>query len=166
MYREQPLVGEFGICASQIIALEYIIEHNIPELLVFEDDVILSAKFPQLFANAYDELPPGYDFLADCSVFPNERFTNNIECNILYKDFISKTHLQNAHLGMMLYSLDGAKKLLALLKEHGFFAPIDTMVFHFARNEMLDGYTTYFANKLIEQKDIFGSTIDVHNIRR
>jgi hypothetical protein len=165
-YREEPLIGEFGICASQIIALEYMVKNKIPEMLVFEDDVILCENYTKFFAQCYNELPKDYDFLADNSVFPNERFVDNLTCNILYKDYISRTHLQNAHLGMMLFSLRGAKKILALLKKNGFFAPIDTMLFHYSRNEELNGFTTYYGNKLIEHKDVFGSMIDEHNIRR
>jgi GR25 family glycosyltransferase involved in LPS biosynthesis len=165
--RAEPLLGEFGICGSQVLALEYMVEHNIPEMIVFEDDVQLTDKFLDYLNLAYKDLPDDYDFLADSTVFPNGRFFNNHPQSILIKsDYICRSDLQNAHLGFMLYSLKGAKKILALLKEDGFFAPIDTMLFYHSRHRKLEGYTTFFFNRLISDKDFYGSMIDLDNIRR
>lgn len=165
--REEPLLGEFGICGSQILALEYMVQNNIPEMIVFEDDVCLTDKFLDYLNLAYNDLPDDYDFLSDSTVFPNERFFNDHPTPIMIgSKYISRSDLQNAHLGFMLYSLEGAKKILALIKEHGFFAPIDTMLFYYSRKRQLEGYTTFFFNRLIADKDTFGSMIDVDNIRR
>lgn len=165
--RAEPLLGEFGICGSQILALEYMVKNNIPEMIVFEDDVQLTDKFLDYLNLAYKDLPDDYDFLADSTVFPNQRFFDHHPTPfIIGSDYICRSDLQNAHLGFMLYSLKGAKKILALLKEDGFFAPIDTMLFHQSRHRKLEGYTTFFANRLIADKDFYGSMIDLENIRR
>jgi GR25 family glycosyltransferase involved in LPS biosynthesis len=165
--REEPLLGEFGICGSQILALEYMVENNIPEMIVFEDDVQLTDKFLDYLNLAYKDLPDDYDFLADSTVFPNQRFFDHHPTPFMIEsDYICRSDLQNAHLGFMLYSLKGAKKILALLKEDGFFAPIDTMLFYQSRHRKLEGYTTFFFNRLISDKDFYGSMIDTDNIRR
>lgn len=165
--RELPLVGEFGICGSQILILEYMVENNIPEMIVFEDDVMLTDKFMDHLNLCYADLPDDFDFLSDMTVFPNERFFNSVyEYTLIESSFITRSHLQNAHLGFMLYSLAGAKKILALLKETGFFAPIDTMLFYYSRSGLLNGYSTFFSNRLIADKDFHGSMIDSDNIRR
>jgi GR25 family glycosyltransferase involved in LPS biosynthesis len=165
--RADPLIGEFGVCGSQILALEYMVQHNIPEMIVMEDDVVLADKFLDYLNLAYADLPEDYDFLSDCTVFPNERIFDHHPRPILVgSKFICRSDLQNAHLGFMLYSLKGARKILSLLKEHGVFAPIDTMLFYHSRNRALQGYSTFFFNRLIADKDLYGSTIDTHNIRR
>lgn len=165
--REQPLLGEFGICASQLLALEYMVANDIPEMIVLEDDVMLTDRFLDHLNLCYNDLPSDYDFLSDTTVFPNERFFNTVQQSILVgSDLITRSYLQNAHLGFMLYSLQGAKKILALIRDSGFFAPIDTMLFHFSRSGQLNGYSTFFSNRLIAEKDFCGSLIDEHNVRR
>lgn len=165
--RAEPLVGEFGICGSQILVLEYMVKNNIPEMIVFEDDVMLAEKFIDHLNLCYADLPDNFDFLSDMTVFPNERFFNSVhEYTLIGSSFITRSHLQNAHLGFMLYSLAGAKKILALLKETGFFAPIDTMLFYYSRSGLLNGYSTFFSNRLVADKDFHGSMIDSNNIRR
>lgn len=167
MMREHPLIGEFGICASQLLVLEYMVANDIPEMIVLEDDVVLSEHFFDHLNLCYNDLPSDYDFMSDTTVFPNARFFESVHQPILIgSDLITHSYLQNAHLGFMLYSLQGARKILSLIKDSGFFAPIDTIIFHHSRSKHLNGYSTFFSNRLISEKDFCGSLIDEHNIRR
>jgi GR25 family glycosyltransferase involved in LPS biosynthesis len=161
------LQGEYGIMASQILCYEYMLDNNIKEMIVFEDDTVIDEKFIDKFYSCYNSLPKNWDYLADCSEFPHhtilQKSTNQI---LIGSNVICKSDLLNAHLGFMLYSISGAKKILNAIKYHGFTSPIDTFIYDQTRLGYLNGYTTFYKNKLVVEKDKYGTLIDTEKVRK
>ena len=56
--RERIQIGMIGCCLSHIKAYRRMIEENLPYALIFEDDVVLEPKFPELLKNAESFLDP------------------------------------------------------------------------------------------------------------
>lgn len=155
------VISELGCYASHIKALEYIVQNNIQEMIVFEDDIIISENFLNIFSVCYRDLPNDYDFLSDNTIFPNYEETSTNTENILTDSlYLNKPHLQNAMLCFMMYSLNGAEKLLSFIKKHGVLCPIDTLIFTLQRRNDLNGYATYYDNRLIAETNICGSFRD------
>lgn len=151
-------IGEFACVASHIVALEYLVNSDLDELIVFEDDIILDSDFVRLFGLCYNDLPKNYDALADSTFLPNYQEFSTVEENILIDSkYICKAHLQNSHTGFILYSKTGAKKILEFFKTTGVLSAIDTYLFWLNRRGSLDIYTTFYTNKLVKEKDIYGS---------
>jgi GR25 family glycosyltransferase involved in LPS biosynthesis len=153
-----PKIGEYACLASHIVALEYLIQSEFDELLVIEDDVILSSNFLRLFNLCYNDLPNDYDALADSTYLPNyQEFSTEINNILIDSKYICRAYLQNSHTGVILYSKQGAKKILERFKTYGAISAIDTYLFWLNRRDNLSIYTTFYSNKLIDQKDIYGS---------
>ena len=152
--------GNHALIASDIIAMEYMLKNNIPEMIIFEDDIILHKDFTKRFKLAYNDLPKDYDFLADMTVLPNyEEFATEEKNNLIGSDYICKSYLQNSHTGFMLWSNKGAKKMLDAWYNFGILCPIDTFMFYLGQTDILNGFTTFQQNKFIDQKDIYGSLL-------
>jgi GR25 family glycosyltransferase involved in LPS biosynthesis len=152
------LMSELGAFASHIKCLEYIVENNIPEMIVFEDDVILSDNFMKNFKHVYADLPKDYDFISDSTFVPNyEELCTNTENILTDSLFLNKAYLQNAYVCFMMYSLAGAKKILNLVKQYGIICPVDTLFFFLNREHKLNGYSTYHDNRFILSTDFIGS---------
>jgi GR25 family glycosyltransferase involved in LPS biosynthesis len=152
--------SELAVTASHIFAMEYLLENNLDELIVFEDDVILSDNFVNLIFQCFNDVPKDYDFLADCTLLPNyEEFSTEEHSIKIDSEFICKANLQNSHTGFMMYSKKGAKKILDIYKKKGIICAIDTFLFWLNRRKDLNAYTTYYSNKLIKEKDIYGSIV-------
>lgn len=152
------LMNELGAFASHIKCLEYMVENNIPEMIVFEDDVILSHDFMRNFKNVYADLPKDYDFISDSTFAPNyEELCTNDDHILTDSLFLNKAYLQNAYVCFMMYSLEGAKKILNLVKQYGIICPVDTLFFFLNREHKLNGYSTYHDNRFIAHTDFIGS---------
>jgi hypothetical protein len=152
--------GELACAASHIVAMEYLLDNDLEQLMVFEDDIILEDKFKNILPICLKDLPDNYDFMADSSYMPNYQEISTVEDIIdIGSKFICKAYLQNSHTGFMLYSKSGAKNILNLYRKYGFICPIDTFLFWLNRRGDLKGYTTFYSNKLINKKDIYESLI-------
>jgi GR25 family glycosyltransferase involved in LPS biosynthesis len=152
--------SELAVTASHIFAMEYLLENNLDELIVFEDDVILSDNFVNLISQCVNDVPKDYDFLADCTLLPNyEEFSTEEHAIKIDSEFICRAHLQNSHTGFMMYSKKGAKEILDIYKSKGLICAIDTFLFWLNRRGNLNAYTTYYSNRLIKEKDIYGSIV-------
>lgn len=154
----EPLEHELAVFASHIKCLEYIVKNNIPEMIVMEDDVILTFDFIHKFKKAYSSLPNNYDFLSDSVVMPNyEELSTNDQYMLTDNLLLNKGYLQNAYMCFTLYSYNGAKKILDYFKHYGVICPIDTMLFHLNRENKLNGYSTYYHTRFIESTDFLGT---------
>lgn len=152
--------GELACAASHIVAMEYLLNNDLDQMVVFEDDIVLDDKFTNIMAACLNDLPSDYDFMSDSSVMPDYQEMSTVEDSIdIGSKFICKAHLQNSHTGFMLYSKAGAKNILELYRKYGFICPIDTFLFWLNRRGDLKAYTTFYTNKLISQKDIYESII-------
>lgn len=154
----EPKIGEYACLASHIVALEHLVNNDLDELIVFEDDIILNENFINIFSSCFNDLPKDYDALADSTYIPNYQETSTEVRDILIdSDYISKAYLQNSHTGFIMYSKEGAKKILELFIKYGAIAAIDTYLFWLNRRDSLNIYTTFYNNRLVVQKDIYGS---------
>lgn len=160
------LKGELGVTASFVLIYQYMIDNNIDKMLVFEDDAVLKDNFLNNLYYCYNDLPNDFDYLVSSTVFPNAQITSIVNDDILINSkYICKSHLQNSDLRVTLYSKNGVKKILNLLKQFGFVCPIDTFIFNLARKNYLNGYTTFFQNSLVHNVEISKSLIDENKLR-
>lgn len=166
-YDRSYLPGELGITASVVVACEYIIKNNLEEMLILEDDAVITGDFVGRLSNCYADLPNDYDYLVSGTVFPAKRITDKLDAEILINsEYICQADLQDADLRMVLYSNQGAKKILDALKQRGFVAPIDEFIFDLTREKYLKGYTTFFHHSLVINTEICNSLIDHNRIRK
>ena len=166
-YERSYLLGELGITASLVVACEYIIKNNLEEMLIFEDDAVITGDFVNRLSNCYADLPNDYDYLVSGTVFPAKRITDKLDAEILINsEYICQADLQDADLRMVLYSKQGAKKILDALTQRGFVAPIDEFIFDLTREKYLNGYTTFFHHSLVINTEICNSLIDHNRIRK
>jgi len=152
--------GQLACAASHIVAMEYLLDNDLEQLMVFEDDMILENKFENILSICLKDLPDNYDFMADSYVMPNYQEMSTLEDIIdIGSKFICKAHLQNSHTGFMLYSKAGAKNILNLYRKYGFICPIDTFLFWLNRRGDLKAYTTFYSNKLVNKHSLYKSLI-------
>ena len=152
--------SELAITASHLVALEYLVNSDLDELIVFEDDVVLDNQFANILASCLQDLSKDYDFLSDQTLDCHIQETATVEkSNLVGSNYICRSYLQNSHLGFMLYSKAGAKKILDLYRKHGLIGPIDTFLFWLSRNNDLNGFSTFHSSRLLITKDIYGTTV-------
>jgi GR25 family glycosyltransferase involved in LPS biosynthesis len=153
--------SELACAASHILSMEYLLNNDIDELVVFEDDVILQENAVNILSNCINYFPKDFDFMADTTYEPDyEEISTEQNSIIVDSRYICKSFLQNSHTGFMLYTKQGAQNILNLYKEYGVICAIDTFLFWMSRRGDLKGYTTYYSNRLIKFKDFTGSLIN------
>ena len=166
IWNRKPLPGELGCVASHLNCLKYMVEHNIPNMLVIEDDAILVDNFLTILNNCYNDLPEDYDFLANMEqLVVGDHCVENTKPTLIGSQFISKSYLMNSSTMLMLYSYNGAKKILDAYKAHGVYTPIDLFLADLGRADALNGYTTFFGNRLVSTGNNYGSMIDPADLR-
>lgn len=166
-WNRKPLAGELGCVASHLNCLKYMVEHNIPNMLVLEDDAILVDDFLNILNNCYNDLPEDYDFLANMEqLVVGEHFVKVTEPILIGSQFVGKSYLLNSVTKFMLYSNSGAKKIIDAYKAYGMYYPIDMFLFDMSRIHVLNGYSTFYGNSLIEPKNEYGSMIDPADVRK
>ena len=163
----KPLPGELGCAASHLNCLKYMVDNNIPNMLVLEDDAIPVENFLSILNNCYNDLPEDYDFLANMEqIYVGELFVKTVADPILIgSQFISKSYLLNSVTKFMLYSYSGAKKILEAYKTYGIYCPIDLFLYDMSRDHVLNGYSTFFGNTLVDPRNQYGSMIDPADVR-
>ena len=133
-----PLPGEIGITLSTISTLNYIIENNLEYLLVIEDDAILEEDAKEKILKSIKDLPLGWDFLSFFSLENGNAYTEDTEVG---SEYVHKSTNQGASTVVMAYSLDGAKKILELLKTKGMQGTIDCFIYKQSALGLLNGYS-------------------------
>jgi len=152
--------GELACAASHIVALEYLINNDLDELIVFEDDVTVTSNFNNILSSCLQDLPKIYDFMADSLIEPSDEELYTVSDSITVNSkYICKSYLQNSHTGFMLYSKKGAKQILDFYRRHGVLCAIDTFLFWLSRRNSLNAYTTFPTNKLLAAHSLYGSII-------
>jgi len=160
-----PLPGELGVWVSNINIFEYIVKNKIDQMLVLEDDAIIVDSFVDFFNTYTKDLPSDFDFFA-LSYFPDQNnFTT--ETDIGSKN-IHKSKNQYSNGVAMLYSLQGAKKILKLLQRTGLEYTSDCYIFYNAQKNMLNGYSLIKTDKplVMHIESKIKSLIDPDNIRQ
>jgi len=167
VWERKPLPGELGCVASHLNCLKYIVENNIPNMLVIEDDAVLDENCLSILNNCYNDLPEDYDFLVNMTdLWVGEHFVKVTEPTLIGSQFISKSYLVNSSTMMMLYSYSGAKKILEAYKTYGVYTPIDLFLLDMSRDHVLNGYSTFFSNPLAKFGQQYGSIIDPTDVRK
>jgi len=133
-----PLPGELGVWLSNINIYEYIVKNNIDKMLVLEDDVVVDLKFVGNLNLVLNDLPDNWDFLS-LYYFENQ---NSVDSETLFgSKYIHKSKNQPAGFQAMIYSKNGAEKILRLVKRLGIQYTVDCFVFEQARLGFLNGYS-------------------------
>jgi GR25 family glycosyltransferase involved in LPS biosynthesis len=158
------LPGEYGIWASSISVWEYIVQNNIEKLLVFEDDAILSIHANKILSIFCKELPDDWDFLSLCYDPTQNKFDKHTNIN---KNHIHKSSNQFACFVGMIYSLNGAKKILDIIKDETINDTVDNYIYDKSRENKLNGYSIIPGrlNLLKHNYSSLLSTIDPENKR-
>jgi GR25 family glycosyltransferase involved in LPS biosynthesis len=161
-YNRNVLPGELGCMASHLECLRYIVKNNIPEMIVFEDDAVLSDGFKHNFNNSYKDLPKDYDFFTDTTnIYPyTEPYAIISDTCLIDSNYIHKAKLLVAVTTFMLYSYNGAKKILEAYDSFGIRGPYDLFLFDLGRENILNIYAAFYGNKLTRDIQIAESLID------
>jgi GR25 family glycosyltransferase involved in LPS biosynthesis len=160
-----PLPGELGVWVSTINVWKYMVQNHIDCLLVLEDDVLLDKDFAKNLQLCVGDLPNNFDFL---SLYYFEGHNWEDEGTDIGSKNIHKSTNQYSAGQATLYSLNGAKKLLRLVKRKGLEYTTDCFIFEQSRIGAVNGYSLKPNNvKFLEHqyKDIV-STIDPDNLRK
>jgi GR25 family glycosyltransferase involved in LPS biosynthesis len=151
-----------GIIASEFLCWEYIIKNSLNEMLVLEDDIVLDKNFLKTFSKCYRDLPEDYDFFA-CF---HDKTEHKIQDSILIQNikpihigsnYICKSYMQETNSGFMLYSKKGAQKIMDAYRKYGIDRPIDIFLFQLSRNQELNGYSTFYSTRLVEDCYAYGT---------
>lgn len=136
----KPRGGDIGLWISNINLFNKMIKENLDNILLLEDDTILSNNFLNIFNNVMEEIPKSYDFIS--LVFPSSSVGMYKEdAEIGLKNICSAKYNHFSTIAMM-WSNKGANTIIKLLNENGIIYPIDIQIYdHFLKNNMLEGYS-------------------------
>jgi len=158
----RPKVGEAGIWASIILALEWSVA-NEESVVCFEDDAIPVADFNERFTAFVKELPAEYDFAAlwvpnnqrqdyyyyvkyneygdpiQVSIPPGWQRGVDSRYAIHGLDIVSRIYQGYGGVAIM-YSPAGARKILEIIKERGVFTPSDCCLCQLAHMGLIYGF--------------------------
>jgi FkbM family methyltransferase len=159
-----PLPGELGIWTSFINVLEYIVNKEIDEFLVFEDDIVLDKDFVKKFKVIKSELPKDYDFLCLRYNLPENTFDKTTDVGLKH---IHKSYNQYSNAQGLLISNTCAKKLLNLVKEYGIQYTSDCFIFDKAKQNLLNGFSIKEDKDYLikDPEDSVKSVVDPQNLR-
>jgi len=136
--RRTFLSGEYGIWASCISVWKYMVENNVKSLLVFEDDAILSIHADKILSTFCKELPADWDFLSLYYGPKQNEFDKHTNIN---RNHIHRSYNQIASFVGMMYSLNGAKKILDILESETINDAVDNYIYDKSREKKLNGYS-------------------------
>ena len=157
--------GELGIWFSALNTMKNFIFWGCEkdnELIIFEDDAIVSMAFKSIFPLVMAEMPDDMDFFAwaipadqKVDYYYNRHFTPDggwiIASHIRHsyeqsphhipgKELVCKTY-QGYQAVCIMYSRNGILKIIELLQRDGIHSPIDLFLFTEAFKGNLNGYT-------------------------
>jgi GR25 family glycosyltransferase involved in LPS biosynthesis len=158
-----PLSGELGIWVSNIEVFKYIVKNNISKMLVIEDDAILKENFVEELSLIMQEVPKNFDFV---SLYSNPNQNKEDETTSLSLKYLHKSINQYAGNVAMIYSFNGAKKILRLLKKEGIEYTVDCQIFRKSLEKKLDGYSLKKEYNIAFHDFHVASTIDPQNLRQ
>lgn len=142
--------GEGGVWFSNINAWSWGEEHN-EDLLVFEDDAILSPDFSDTVNEL--ELPDDWDFVTLYYPYYGSRQIMQFK--------IAPIHQEHGNVAV-LYSAQGMKKIMQMLRDEGLDWPVDIWLFKKAKFEKtLNGYGAHQFSKHIVEHD-FDVPTNIH----
>ena len=122
----QLSAGEVACYLSHYCLWQQVVEQQLPYLMVFEDDIYFSKSATAVLSNL-DWLPSDFDVIKLETMY--ERVVINKGVRLILGHALCQ--MQSRHMGMAGYiiSLQGAKKLLAMIKAFGIDSPVDHIMF-------------------------------------
>lgn len=162
--KSNPLPGEYGVMASTLNLWKYIVSNKIDMLIVLEDDIVLQDDFVYKLEVCLNDLPDDFDFLS-CYYFSEQ---NQIDENTdIGLEYIHKANNQYSAAQCVIYSLNGAKKLLKLLKRKGYEYTNDCFLYRQSHEGSINGYSIKMSNDYFLKHDNkkIKSLIDPSNFR-
>lgn len=159
-----PLPGELGIWVSTINIWQYMVDNKIDRLLVLEDDIKLKPDFIHNFNLCLKDIPENFDFFS--LYYFSEQNQIKEEFNV-GSEYIQKSIAQYSAGQAILYSLNGAKKLLKLVKRKGIEYTTDCFIFRQSLEGLVNGYSIKKENTFLLSHEYIGikSLIDPENTR-
>jgi GR25 family glycosyltransferase involved in LPS biosynthesis len=159
-----PLAGEYGYWASLLNVLDYAVKNNLSEIMVLDDDAILTDDASKKIEEYFEELPKDWDFL---SLFYLDGQNQEDSLTSIGKKNIHKSTNQLSGGAGFIFSKTGAKKINKLLKRVGLQYTGDCFIFHQAILGALNGYSIKPSSKKILTHSFLenGSVIDPDNKR-
>lgn len=157
-----PLPAEFGVWISNINVYKYIVKNRIPEMLILEDDAILSDNFVDIFSKVLKEAPKAYDFI---SLYNFEDQNQEDERTDIKLKYLHRSINQYSAFQGMIFTYSGAKKILRLLKKEGIEYTIDCQIFRKSLEEKLNGYCLKPQYNIIKHDKNVKSNIEFGNHR-
>ena len=159
--------GYLGHWLTFLNILKYIIDNNIDNLLVLEDDAILSKTFIDDLEMYMSHIPEDYDFFMIYDSEPNknnymfsqydlkmripQRFKIDKDPKQIHSDwnigsdYIVRTYQRFGSVGQV-FSNSGAKKIIKLTEENGLgtsrweVSPFDMTIYKYSFKRILNGY--------------------------
>ena len=162
--RVEPMtVGECGCFISQMRCMEYVVKNSIDSLLVFEDDAVLSDNFEEFLTKSTNDLPDSWDFLSFYS-YKKQNFLS--DSSDIGSPFIHKCLSQFSYTATMLYSRNGAERIIKLFKRLGATYNVDSIMYRASHAGTLNGYIVRPDIDGVVSHNIYGSLIDPENSRK
>lgn len=123
---ERMSAGEVACYLSHYCLWQQVIEHKLPYLMVFEDDIYFS-KSAKTLLNNLDWLPNGFDVIKLETMHGRVMINKGIDIMLDHK----LCHMKSSHMGMAGYiiSQKGAKKLVTMIQRLGLDRPVDHIMF-------------------------------------
>jgi GR25 family glycosyltransferase involved in LPS biosynthesis len=165
-WHSAPRGGELGLWLSNINLFNKMINENIENVLLLEDDTMLSDNFLNNFINIVEQLPEDYDFLS--LVFPSSsKYLYKEDAEVGLEKVCSAKYNHFSTIAI-LWSNNGAKKMIDSLNTHGIKHPLDIHIYDFLlNNNLINGYSIKPDQEQIVFHDWnkYKSTIDLDNRR-
>lgn len=123
---ERMSAGEVACYLSHYCLWQQVIEHKLPYLMVFEDDIYFS-KSAKTLLNNLDWLPNDFDVIKLETMHGRVMINKGIDIMLDHK----LCHMKSSHMGMAGYiiSQKGAKKLVTMIQGLGVDRPVDHIMF-------------------------------------
>lgn len=165
-WHSSPRGGELGLWLSNINLFNKIINEDLKNVLLLEDDTILSDNFVNIFKDVFEEIPEDYDFIS--LVFPaSSKGYYKEDAELGLKNICTAKYNHFSTIAVM-WSNKGAKNMIRLLKEFGIKHPIDIHLYDFLLKEnFLTGYSIKpdIEQIVFHDWNRYRSTIDLDNRR-
>lgn len=159
-----PLPGEYGVMVSTMNLWQYIVDNNIQKLLVLEDDIVLQDDFIEKFNKCMNDLPHDFD-LFSLYYFLEQNWVD--EDTEIGSEYIHKSNNQFSAAQALVYSFNGAKKLLKAFKRKGYEYTNDCFIYKQAHEGVINSYSIKKENNYFLKHDYqtIVSLIDPNNTR-
>jgi GR25 family glycosyltransferase involved in LPS biosynthesis len=157
-----PLPGELGLWISLLNIFNYILETKTKQMLVIEDDAILTKNAARSIGTLIKELPESWDFL---SLHYNSGLNRLTQESDIGSKKIHKGINQVESTVAIVYSYSFAKKFLDLVQENGIEHTVDTFLFRQTELGLINGYSIIPNSYEIVKHGPVESIIDPKNIR-